>query len=133
VTKTRRATAPVKPVAGYENSYVVSSDGKVWSVDRYDRRGRFWAGQPLKQTINSVGYPVVTLWKDNQGKTIGVHILVLTMFEGPCPDGLEALHEDDVKTHNDIGNLSWGTRGQNLRDAYRNGNMPRYRPRKVLA
>jgi hypothetical protein len=50
-----------------------------------------------------------------------VHVLVLTAFVGPCPDGNEALHFNDIPDDNRLSNLRWGTRSQNNHDAIRNG------------
>jgi hypothetical protein len=52
-----------------------------------------------------------------------VHELVLTLFVGPCPPGLEACHENDTPGDNRLGNLRWDTHASNGRDASRNGRM----------
>jgi hypothetical protein len=109
------------PVVGYEGSYVVSNQGQVRSLDRLDIRGRFWAGQILKRTINIVGYPMVTLWKAGQGNTIGIHVLMLEAFVGPRPPGMWGLHANDVKHDNRIENLRWDTPSENMYDRVRNG------------
>lgn len=41
------------PVKGYEGIYEVSSKGKIRSIDRIDRRGRFRKGVELKLRFNS--------------------------------------------------------------------------------
>jgi len=45
---------------------------------------------------------------------------VLNAFVGKCPDGLQGLHANDVKSDNRLSNLSWGTPSQNQLDAIRN-------------
>jgi hypothetical protein len=54
-----------------------------------------------------------------------VHRLVLEAFVGPCPPGLECRHLNGDPADNRIGNLAWGTRGDNTRDDKWNG-----RPRR---
>ena len=41
------------PVEGYEGIYEVSSTGRIRSIDRVDRRGRFRKGVELKLRFNS--------------------------------------------------------------------------------
>lgn len=120
-----------KPVVGFEGQYEVSDLGRVRSLDRVVTIQRLnWRdgrpqklsypvkGQLLIATPNSRGYPRVTL--GNKGPTVVVHQLVLSAFVGKCPDGLQALHGNDVKSDNRLANLSWGTPSQNQLDAVRN-------------
>lgn len=104
----------------------VSSDGSMWS-----RKGKGCKPKlanewhPLKQTIDSLGYPGIGVYKDGQVRRHRTHVLVLTMFVGPCPDGREGLHWDGDKTNNDVSNLRWGTRSENMKDAVRQGSHVR--------
>lgn len=50
-----------------------------------------------------------------------IHQMVLETFIGPRPKGLIALHWDDNKLNNAVGNLRWGTYSDNQLDAVRNG------------
>jgi hypothetical protein len=43
-----------------------------------------------------------------------VHHLVLEAFVGPCPEGMECLHGDDIPDNNILSNLQWGTRLANV-------------------
>jgi hypothetical protein len=52
---------------------------------------------------------------------IGVHILVLETFVGPCPDGMQACHWDGNSANNRLGNLRWGTLSDNTQDRLRHG------------
>jgi hypothetical protein len=114
------------PVVGYEEWYEVSDRGRVRSLDPV-ARGRHKPGMILSPFL-TVGYPSVTLWprqRDGNGKPIKrtslIHDLMLTAFVGPRPPGMECCHEDDVKTNNVLGNLSWGTSLDNKADMRRNG------------
>jgi hypothetical protein len=101
-----------KAIPGYEGLYEVDTNGSVW------RRGR-----ALKPSLCN-GYPRVVLCKNGIHRNYFVHILVLTTFEGPCPEGYESRHLDDVKTHCRLDNLRWGTRAENVADKLRNGRQP---------
>ena len=50
-----------------------------------------------------------------------VHVLVLTVFIGPCPEGMEGCHEDGDFTNNRVDNLRWDTHQENQRDMVRHG------------
>lgn len=50
-----------------------------------------------------------------------VHRLVLLVFVGPCPDGMEACHGNDVPHDNRVENLRWDTRAANVADSVQNG------------
>lgn len=115
------------PVVGYEGLYEVSDQGRVRSLDRLVPHGRGGTmrrrkGQVLKPGLSSAGYETVTLGKRGSH---GIHVLMLTAFVGPCPPGHECRHLDDVRTHNRLPNLAWGTRSDNMKDMYRNGGRSR--------
>jgi hypothetical protein len=40
--------------------------------------------------------------------------MVLFAFVGPCPEGMECCHENDVRDDNRIENLRWDTHANNL-------------------
>jgi hypothetical protein len=117
------------PIVGQEGRYEVSDLGRVRSVDRHiwrrpsrrhpDPAGwhQFRKGLDINPVIGSHGYPVFNI----DGRPVLVHRAMLEAFVGPCPERHESLHDDDVKTNNTFPNLRWGTRGQNIKDAIRNG------------
>lgn len=43
-----------------------------------------------------------------------VHRLILLTFVGPCPDGHEAAHRDDIAHDNRLESLRWATRQANV-------------------
>lgn len=69
------------------------------------------------------GYSYVTLTNDEGIAHRGVHQLVLDAFVGPCPEGMEACHEDGIKTNNGVRNLRWGTHKSNVDDMRRHGSL----------
>jgi hypothetical protein len=110
------------PIPGFEGRYEVSDHGLVRSLDRVQvnrlGRRRFWPGQMLKIQMTPNGYSKVCLGGVNWRL---VHRLVLTAFVGPCPDGMECLHGNDVRTDNRLANLSWGTHEENQQGAVERG------------
>ena len=110
-----------RDVVGYEGVYEVSSDGQVRSVERLDSRGRRRAARPRALTRQKSGHLVVALSRNGAQKSIGVHRLVLQAFVGPCPEGMEACHWNDVPDDNRVENLRWDTRAANIADSVRNG------------
>lgn len=53
-----------------------------------------------------------------------IHRLVLSVFFGPCPIGMECRHLDGNPENNNIQNLTWGTRQENADDRRRHGREP---------
>lgn len=49
------------------------------------------------------------------------HRLVLEAFVGPCPDGMEACHNNGDRTDNRIENLRWDTAKANQADRKKHG------------
>ena len=118
-----------KPIPGYEGLYEVSDHGRVRSLDRRYIRADGIAtrrrGRILKPVINGSGRHQVYLCAPGEKqKPQQVHRLVLTAFVGPCPEGMEACHSNDVPTDNRLANLRWDTRSANMDDRVRNGRDP---------
>ena len=114
-----------RAVVGYEGHYEVSDRGRLRSLDRVvkykngvERKHR---GKVLKLGKHKFGYLKVELHKNGKISHTNIHRLVLEAFEGPCPDGMEACHNDGNPTNNTIENLRWGTRSENRRDAVKHG------------
>jgi len=111
------------PVVGYEGLYEVSDQGHVRSVERVDSYGRHRKTRVLKPNKNGSGHYQVRLYRNGRSESYSyVHRLVLEAFVGPCPEGMVGCHYDDVKEHNRLENLRWGTSSSNRFDAVRNGN-----------
>ena len=82
-------------------------------------------GKILKpQRINcgsAEGYLFVHLYSSGRSKGLYIHRLVMETFQGIRPDGKECCHRNGVRSDNRLSNLYWGTRSDNIRDAYRHG------------
>lgn len=108
-------------IPGYEGFYEVSDQGRVRSLDRMNSRGHRIKGKLLSPGRGHRGYLQVNLCKGGKREHTHVHRLVLQAFIGPCPDGMEACHYNDIPDDNRLENLRWDARSANSHDAIRNG------------
>lgn len=113
-----------RPAVGFEGRYEVSDLGRVRSLlPTSGTNGGRRRGAPdgvLKPTPSGKYY-TVSLGRRN---TRTVHTLVLEAFVGPCPEGLEACHNNGDHADNTLGNLRWDTRSENAKDKTRHGTNP---------
>lgn len=115
-----------RAVIGYEGLYEVSSIGRVRSLDRLHStpsgKGRLYPGKLLSPGIEKrSGYRAMGLYKNNRGRMVRVHCLVLDAFVGPRQDNQVARHLNGNPADNRLENLAWGTRLENARDAQVHG------------
>lgn len=108
-----------KDIEDYEGLYQVSNLGRVRSFHRH----KGWKpGGVLKEYFGNTGYIEVTLWKNGKKKTYQTHFLVARAFlSHHHGDKLDTLHGPNGKKDNSIGNLSLGTRKDNMNDQKRDG------------
>lgn len=102
------------PVVGFEGLYEVSDLGRI----------RNSSGQIFRCGPNKQGYPKVTLHKNNKPHQFLVHVLVLTAFEGPKPDGCETCHKNHNRGDARLENLRWGTPTENKQEILRADRFP---------
>jgi hypothetical protein len=113
-----------KLVPEYDGKYEVSDQGRVRSFQR-DPQGRI-----LRPGRMPGGHLSVAL---GRGNSQCVHKLVLLTFVGVAPDKHECLHINGVPSDNRLTNLRWGTRSENMKDAYAHGARDREKNRAALA
>lgn len=105
--------------------YAIDENGTVLSVSACGgghRKPRHWKNAIRIACIkDKSGYHRVDIYHDGYSKRISVHTLVLLMFVGPCPDGMECRHIDGNRANNHVSNLAWGTRSENQRDRFLHG------------
>lgn len=110
-----------KDILDYKNWHQISSMGRVKSLIRKHRFGYSRKEKILKPYPNYKGYLRVDLYKDGQRKRHQVHRLVLEVFIGLCPKGMECRHLDGNPQNNRLDNLKWGTRSENQQDRIAHG------------
>lgn len=99
-----------KSVVGYIGYYEVSDLGRVRSA----RSGRgTTANRLLKTPRDTDGYPRVRLSRFGKAVDVNVHVLVAAAFLGPCPDGHEVDHKDQVRANTRLANLQYLTHSAN--------------------
>jgi hypothetical protein len=98
-------------IKGHEN-YNITKDGKVINNK---------TNVVLKQKIDRYGYYKVGLSNNGKIKTIRVHrLLALTYLPNP-ENKCDVNHIDGNKSNNDLSNLEWATRSENIKHAFKNG------------
>lgn len=103
-----------RPVVGFEERYLVSDSGQVWSLLRH---------RALRPTIDRYGYEKVVLRKDGKTFYRTVHRLVAQAFI-PNPDNLKTVnHINEDKTDNRAVNLEWLSIADNDNHGTRNERM----------
>lgn len=99
-------------------AYEISSWGRVRRV--ISAKGAT-VGMVLKYRLNSHGRVQYRLQQNGKYSEQQAHRLVLEAFVGPCPNGYECRHLDGNPLNNDVENLAWGTRSENMLDKRRHG------------
>lgn len=102
-------TVEYRDIPGFPD-YRVGDDGSVWSRKRLNR----WRQLSPRPQVR--GYYSVLLSKDGIGSDFLIHRLVLLAFVGPCPDGMEACHNNGISGDNRLENLRWDTHRANSAD-----------------
>jgi hypothetical protein len=119
---------PVPDFPGYD----VSNQGRVRS---YWRKVSLGYKKGTKQVLDAVpqrirkpgftkfGYPQLRLYQDKRFFAVLMHRLVLSVFVGPCPPGMEACHNDGVPVNCTVDNLRWDTKSNNHFDRRKHGTI----------
>ena len=110
-----------RPVKDFEGVYEVSNLGRV---RRLKPRQGTKVGSILGARPNRDGYLRVALCdKPRQPVEKFIHVLVLETFVGPCPEGMEACHDDGNTFNAALSNLRWDTPINNALDKRRHGTI----------
>lgn len=120
-------------VPDWEDEYQVSSEGRVRSLERWvdgrwntahTKRARVFVPERILK-LHPWGrrreYLHVDLRRDGDFQRVAVHVLVLTAFVGPRPDGMVACHNNGNGKDNRLENLRWDTESANVQDSIRHG------------
>ena len=108
-----------RDIKGFGGFYQVSNTGKVRSCcNSHGTRG-CWKFRSL--SANHDGYLKVRLQKGEKDATRRVHTLVAEAFI-PNPNNFDTVnHKDGDKTNNNVDNLEWADRSQQMIHAYKLG------------
>jgi hypothetical protein len=101
---------------GYPD-YRVGDDGSVWSRCRHPHLP--W--RQLHPHHSPRGYAHLYLCNDVGRHYFFLHVLILTAFVGPRPEGMWCRHLDGDPGNNALSNLRWGTQRENEADKGRHG------------
>jgi hypothetical protein len=111
------------PCVGYETHYEISNLGNVRSLERMVNN-RLKTGlkkvssRILKTGKSKSGYLIVTLCIDNVKSNHTVHRLVARAFIPNEANKEQVNHKDGNKHNNNVNNLEWLTRSENVKHAY---------------
>lgn len=101
------------PIIGFDG-YAISDRGQVVNTRK---------GNTLTPHLNENGYLYVTLRRDNKNRTVAVHRLVAEAYI-PNPESKPFVNHLDANRSNPVKeNLEWCTQSENIKHAYRLGNM----------
>lgn len=112
------------------DGYEVSNHGHIRSGWYPTKNGRLY-DKSRKKTLKPVTrksdqYQRLTLIdSDGTRRDVYVHLIVMRVFVGDCPQGLECRHVDGNPTNNHLSNLEYGTRLENSQDRIRHGTSTR--------
>jgi len=128
-----------KDIPGYEGSYQISNTGRVRSLDRRINMDygatRLHKGSVLTPQSQRSGHMYVSLKVDGIKKHMRIHRLVLLAFVGKPKKDEECLHLDGNPRNNNLVNLKWGTRKENMQQSVAHGthgSLHASRKRKVF-
>ena len=118
-----------KDVVGYEDLLYVSSDGRVFTKDRYvenvNGHVSFLKGKEKIGADNGIGYLQIKVCFENKSKSKYIHRLVAEAFL-ENPDNLPFVnHKDGNKKNNSVENLEWCTHKDNIAHAFSTGLLKR--------
>lgn len=103
-----------KPIAECNGEYHVSNHGRVKSL-------KFGKERILKPSFCKRGYLQVGIVWQNKQKTTKIHKLVAKAFIQNPQNKLEINHKNGIKTDNNVENLEWVTRSENIQHAWDTG------------
>ncbi len=114
------------PISGLEKFYRVSSFGRITSLCK-SAYGAPWPRKKekvLKPQLNSsTGYYcyVFSRWGSGKDVRYNIHKLVATHFIPNQNNLPEINHKNGIKTDNNVSNLEWVTREENIRHGFLTG------------
>ena len=103
-----------KDIKGYEGKYKVSNFGNVKSLLKKKER-------ILKKVNHPEGYYKVILYNNGKPQNKCIHRLVAESFINNPENKSDVNHKDGNKHNNNVLNLEWNTRSENMKHAWNTG------------
>jgi ribosomal protein L18 len=100
-----------KDIKGFGNFYKISNYGRVKNE----------VSKILRTYLDSNGYIQARFTYDKNKKSASVHRLVALYFLENENNHIEVNHKDGNKKNNNVNNLEWCSRSENLKHAYKTG------------
>lgn len=116
----------IKDYPGYQ----VSNMGRVRTYNKYTSNRRYhtrhWDNRIIKQKVSRKDKTArVELWRNGNHKTVLVCRLVANEFIAPLMDTeMTVNHKDGNRLNNNVENLEWLTRADNIRHGFKTGLYP---------
>jgi hypothetical protein len=114
-----------KDIFGYEGLYQVNNCGYIKSLPKIINPPNGGKGitkeKILKNTFDKDGYFFVQLSKNGKLSPKKVHRLVALTFVPNPENKPQVNHKDGNKQNNNIDNLEWNTKKENIKHAHENG------------
>lgn len=104
----------MKPIPNFKG-YFINKNGNIYSIIKRSNQSSPKKPKLLKVFL-SAGYKTIFLTKDKERYKRFIHRLLLEIFIGKCPKGMECRHLNGNRLDNRLSNLKWGTRRENQRD-----------------
>lgn len=120
-----------KDVIGYEDHYLVSSYGRVFSKNYHQVKGRIQELIQMTHFDKKRGYRYKYVELKNKSKMI--HNIVAEAFHGEKKIGMQVNHKDGNIYNNKASNLEYVTQSENIRHAFDNNLYKRSKLTKKLA
>ena len=116
-----------RDIPNYEGLYQASNKGIIktlWFWSNFTNQ-RHYREKILKPKISKDKCSRVDLWKGGEHKTYLTYRLVLCAFTGkPYDYEMTVNHRDGNRLNNNIENLEWMSKENNIKHAFENGLMP---------
>ena len=102
----------IKDIPGFEGLYACDTKGQIWS---------YYTNKFLSPSKSKRGYLHIVLIKDKKRYDYRVHRLIAMTFVENPENKEQVNHIDGNKLNNNVSNLEWVTRLENIHHAYNAG------------
>lgn len=121
----------MKDIPNYEGLYAVTRDGRVWSYPKpRSSKNGMWLKQQLLITKHNRtkqhNQLLVGLYKDKKRKVFLVHRLVALTYIPNSENKPDINHRDGNPLNNNVDNLEWVTKSENIQHSIKNGLVDYY-------